>query len=70
MQFDDDITDIEAFTYEPKQYNGVFVVIKNEIKLYLDNFLCDTIKMDLPIQWIKFGRMDREEGVLVISTKD
>jgi len=41
----------------------------NEINLYIDQLRVDTIRMDRPIEWIKFGRMGREEGVLVISTE-
>lgn len=61
--------DIEQFYYEPKQYNGVLVVIANEIHLYIDQLKVDTIRMDRPIEWIRFGRMGREEGVLVIATE-
>ncbi|KAI1728527.1 ciliary BBSome complex subunit 1 domain-containing protein [Ditylenchus destructor] len=69
VQFDAEITDIEQFYYEPKQYQGVLVAIGNEVRLYVDQFCVDTIRMDLPVEWIKFGKMGREEGVLVISTK-
>uniref|UniRef100_A0A914L259 Bardet-Biedl syndrome 1 N-terminal domain-containing protein n=2 Tax=Meloidogyne TaxID=189290 RepID=A0A914L259_MELIC len=67
MQFDEDIVDLEHFYYEPKQYEGVLVALGNEINLYIDQLRVDTIRMDRPIE--KFGRMGREEGVLVISTE-
>lgn len=51
------------------RYNGVLVVIANEIHLYIDQLKVDTIRMDRPIEWIRFGRMGREEGVLVIATE-
>uniref|UniRef100_A0A1I8BAA9 BBS1 domain-containing protein n=1 Tax=Meloidogyne hapla TaxID=6305 RepID=A0A1I8BAA9_MELHA len=69
MQFDEDIVDLEHFYYEPKQYEGVLIAIGNEINLFIDQLRVDTIKMDRAIEWIKFGRMGREEGVLVISTE-
>uniref|UniRef100_A0A915M270 Bardet-Biedl syndrome 1 N-terminal domain-containing protein n=1 Tax=Meloidogyne javanica TaxID=6303 RepID=A0A915M270_MELJA len=69
MQFEEDIVDLEHFYYEPKQYEGVLVALGNEINLYIDQLRVDTIRMDRPIEWIKFGRMGREEGVLVISTE-
>lgn len=39
MQFPEDITDIEQFYYEPKQYNGVLVVLGSEIHLYVDQVI-------------------------------
>uniref|UniRef100_A0A914HRP6 Bardet-Biedl syndrome 1 N-terminal domain-containing protein n=1 Tax=Globodera rostochiensis TaxID=31243 RepID=A0A914HRP6_GLORO len=68
IKFEHNINDIEQFYYEPKQYNGVLVALVNEIHLYVNQLRVDTIRMDHPIEWIRFGRMGREEGVLVIAT--
>ena len=57
----------KIFIFE--RYEGVLVALGNEINLYIDQLRVDTIRMDRPIEWIKFGRMGREEGVLVISTE-
>lgn len=69
MHFDDEITDIEQFYYEPRQYYGTLVAAGCEVNLYIDQCRVDLIRTDLPIEWIKFGRMGREEGVLIIATK-
>ncbi|KAL3120777.1 hypothetical protein niasHT_008069 [Heterodera trifolii] len=68
MKFDESIADIEQFYYEPKQYSGVLVAVANEIHLFVDQLRVDTIRMDQPIEWMRYGRMGREEGVLVIAT--
>lgn len=43
------------------------MAIKNEIRLFVEMFLVDKIKMDEDIDWIRFGRMGFEEGVLLIG---
>jgi hypothetical protein len=64
---DGKITDIAQFYYEPRQYQGLLVAIGHEVRLYVEMFLVDTIKMDEEIEWIQFGRMGFEEGVLLIG---
>ena len=44
-------------------------MLANDIHLYIDQLKVDTIRMDRPIDWIHFGKMGREEGVLVIATQ-
>jgi hypothetical protein len=34
---------------------------------YLEMFLVDKMKLDEDVEWIKFGRMGFEEGVLLIG---
>lgn len=69
LQFDDEIIDIEQFYYEQRQYYGILIAIGCEIHLYINQCRVDSIQTNLPIEWIKFGRMGREEGVLLIATK-
>uniref|UniRef100_A0AC35U5X1 BBS1 domain-containing protein n=1 Tax=Rhabditophanes sp. KR3021 TaxID=114890 RepID=A0AC35U5X1_9BILA len=64
-----DITCIEPFFYNPKQYYGLFVVVGNEIRLYIDYLLVDRIKSEAQVSWIKFGGLGREEAVLIIVSK-
>ncbi|KAI6183364.1 Bardet-Biedl syndrome 1-like protein [Aphelenchoides bicaudatus] len=68
LQIDDKIADIASFYYEPRQYRGVLVAVRNEIHLYMEMFLVDKMKLDEDVEWIKFGRMGFEDGVLLIGT--
>lgn len=68
IHLDEDIVDIDEFIYEPRQYIGVIVAFRQEVRVYLDQFLADKLKVDQPIDWIKFGRLGREEGVLIIGS--
>lgn len=61
------MTDVEPFAYEPRQYTGVLVAVKNEVRLYMDQMLVDTIKLDNRVEWIKYGQIGREEGGLIIG---
>ncbi|CAD5212999.1 unnamed protein product [Bursaphelenchus okinawaensis] len=68
LQLDDKISDIEAFHYEIRQYKGVLVAIGKQIRLYVEMFLVDVIRTDEPVSWMKFGKLGREEGVLLFGT--
>jgi Bardet-Biedl syndrome 1 protein len=68
MKIEGKIVDIAQFYYEPRQYQGILVAVKNEVLLYVEMFLVDRIRMDADIEWMRFGRMGREEGVLLVGT--
>uniref|UniRef100_A0A0N5C563 BBS1 domain-containing protein n=1 Tax=Strongyloides papillosus TaxID=174720 RepID=A0A0N5C563_STREA len=64
------IINIEPFFYQPKQYWGLLVAVKGEVRLYIENVIVDRMKIDSDISWIKYGRMGREDGVLIIVTRN
>ncbi|CAD5217374.1 unnamed protein product [Bursaphelenchus xylophilus] len=68
IQLESPIHDIETFHYEPRQYKGVLVAIQNEIRLYVEMFLVDVVKVDEAVSWLRFGKLGREEGVLLFGT--
>uniref|UniRef100_A0A0N4ZHJ9 BBS1 domain-containing protein n=1 Tax=Parastrongyloides trichosuri TaxID=131310 RepID=A0A0N4ZHJ9_PARTI len=59
---------IEPFYYQPRQYWGLLVAVKGEIRLYMENVVVDRMKVDSDISWIKYGKMGREDGVMTIVT--
>lgn len=63
------IADLEAFHYEPRQYRGVLVAVQSQVLLYSDMFLVDRVRMDEPVAWLRFGRLGREDGVLLVGTE-
>ncbi|PIO71261.1 hypothetical protein TELCIR_06842 [Teladorsagia circumcincta] len=64
------IRGLELFQYAPKQFEGVLVLLENQIRLYTHLHLLDIMRFDRPLSWIKFGPFGREEGALIIGTKD
>uniref|UniRef100_A0A914XYE6 Bardet-Biedl syndrome 1 N-terminal domain-containing protein n=1 Tax=Panagrolaimus superbus TaxID=310955 RepID=A0A914XYE6_9BILA len=64
------IIDLEAFHYRPRLYSGALVAFRNRIDLYIDGQVIDTLKFDCPIKWLKYGKMGREEAVLIVGHKD
>ena len=67
LNLNETIIDLESFIYRPRVYSGAFVVFRNRIDLYIDGQVIDTQKFDSPIKWIKFGKMGREEAVLIVG---
>uniref|UniRef100_A0A914QZE9 Bardet-Biedl syndrome 1 N-terminal domain-containing protein n=1 Tax=Panagrolaimus davidi TaxID=227884 RepID=A0A914QZE9_9BILA len=61
------IIDLEAFYYRPRLYSGAMVVFRNRIDLYIDGQIVDSMKFDSPIKWVKYGKMGREESVLIVG---
>uniref|UniRef100_A0A0K0EG76 BBS1 domain-containing protein n=1 Tax=Strongyloides stercoralis TaxID=6248 RepID=A0A0K0EG76_STRER len=64
------IVNIEPFVYQSKQYWGLLVAVKGEVRLYMENIIVDRMKIDSDISWIKYGKMGRENGVLIIVTRN
>ncbi|CEF60311.1 Bardet-Biedl syndrome 1 ortholog [Strongyloides ratti] len=64
------IINIEPFYYQSKQYWGILVAVKGEVRLYIENVVVDRMKIDSDISWIKYGKMGRENGVLTIVTRN
>lgn len=64
------IRGLEQFHYAPKQFEGVLVLLENQIRLYTHLHLLDVIRIDRSLSWMKFGPYGREEGALIIGTKD
>ncbi|KAI6223161.1 Bardet-Biedl syndrome 1 protein [Aphelenchoides besseyi] len=67
LRMNDDIADIDTFYYEPRQYQGILIAVNTDVLLYVEMFLVDRIRMEERIEWIRYGRMGREEGVLLIG---
>uniref|UniRef100_A0A915Q5H8 Kinesin motor domain-containing protein n=1 Tax=Setaria digitata TaxID=48799 RepID=A0A915Q5H8_9BILA len=61
---------IDTFSYEPKQYMALLVALEKEVRIYRELSLVDQQKIDQSISWIRSGRFGREEGALIIGTKD
>lgn len=61
------IIDLEAFHYQPRLYSGAMVAFRKRIDLYIDGQVVDTLKLESPIKWIKYGKMGREEAVLIVG---
>ncbi|VDK55414.1 unnamed protein product [Anisakis simplex] len=61
---------IDVFVYTPRQYTALLVALDNEIRIYQELFLMDSVKIDTPIKWIRYGPMGREEGALVIGCRN
>ncbi|KAK6015185.1 hypothetical protein OSTOST_19393, partial [Ostertagia ostertagi] len=57
------IRGLELFQYAPKQFEGVLVLLENQIRLYTHLHLLDIMRFDRPLSWIKFGPF--EGGLLV-----
>uniref|UniRef100_A0AC34QCC4 Bardet-Biedl syndrome 1 N-terminal domain-containing protein n=1 Tax=Panagrolaimus sp. JU765 TaxID=591449 RepID=A0AC34QCC4_9BILA len=68
VQVSEPIIDMESFFYEPRQYSGILVAFRQRVDIYMDNFVVDSLKIDSSIDWIKFGRLGREDAVLLIGT--
>ncbi|XGW23354.1 hypothetical protein V3C99_005526 [Haemonchus contortus] len=64
------IKGLELFQYAPKQFEGVLVLLESQIRLYTHLHLLDIMKLDRPLSWMKFGPFGREEGALIVGTKD
>ncbi|WKX91859.1 hypothetical protein Q1695_010132 [Nippostrongylus brasiliensis] len=64
------IRGLELFSYAPKQFEGVLVLLETQVRLYTHNHLLDIIRLERPLSWIKFGQYGREEGALIIGTKE
>ncbi|VDN26289.1 unnamed protein product, partial [Cylicostephanus goldi] len=64
------IKGLELFHYAPKQFEGVLVLLENQVRLYTHLHLLDIVKIDKPLSWMKFGQFGREEGALVLGTRD
>lgn len=56
--------------YRPKGFQAVAVALaNNEIHLYRDKFLVDTITVDKTIYAMKFGRLGRDDATLILIAK-
>ncbi|VDM68404.1 unnamed protein product, partial [Strongylus vulgaris] len=64
------IKGLEPFHYAPKQFEGVLVLLENQIRLYTHLNLLDIVKVERSLSWIKFGQFGREEGALILGTRD
>lgn len=65
------ITTIEALDYKMKNYQAVIVALDNkEIHIYKDIFLVDSLKLDEVPTGLKFGSFGREDGALIITTRN
>ncbi|KAJ1371564.1 hypothetical protein KIN20_033534 [Parelaphostrongylus tenuis] len=64
------IKGLEPFRYAPKQFEGILVMLENQIRLYTHLHLLDIIKTEHSLSWIKFGQFGREQGALIIGTND
>ncbi|KAL6730896.1 hypothetical protein Aduo_001819 [Ancylostoma duodenale] len=64
------IRGLEPFHYAPKQFEGVLVLLENQVRLYTHLNLLDVVKVERSLSWIKFGQFGREEGALIIGTRD
>ena len=64
------ITAMCQIDYRPKAFQAVAVALaNNEIYLYKDKYLVDTITVEENIYAMKFGRMGREDATLILITK-
>lgn len=65
-----EITDLCAVNVRRAQNSeSTMVALKNgEVRMYVDKYLIHVIKMDEPINGIKFGVFGREEGFLMMNT--
>ena len=64
------ITAMCQIDYRPKAFQAVAIALaNNEIHLYKDKFLVDTIHVDESIYAMRFGRLGREDATLVMVTK-
>ncbi|VDM51690.1 unnamed protein product [Angiostrongylus costaricensis] len=64
------INGLEPFRYAPKQFEGILVLLENQIRLYTHLHLLDIIKTERSLSWMKFGQFGREEGALIVGTSD
>ncbi|KAK6729924.1 hypothetical protein RB195_006773 [Necator americanus] len=64
------IKGLEPFHYAPKQFEGVLVLLENQVRLYTHLNLLDIVKIERQLSWIKFGQFGREEGALILGTRD
>lgn len=64
------ITAMCQIDYRPKGFQAVAVALaNNEIHLYRDKFLVDTITVDKTIYAMKFGRLGRDDATLILIAK-
>ncbi|CAF0801946.1 unnamed protein product [Didymodactylos carnosus] len=65
------ITAMCLIDYRPKAFQAVAVALgNNEIHLYKDKFLVDVIQVDDVVHAMRFGRFGREDGTLIMITKN
>jgi Bardet-Biedl syndrome 1 protein len=56
--------------YRPKGFQAIAVALaNNDIHLYKDKFLVDTIHVEETVFSMKFGRLGREDATLILITK-
>ncbi|CAJ0927531.1 unnamed protein product, partial [Mesorhabditis belari] len=64
------IRGIDSFFYAPKQYSGVLVALDHQVRIYNDMYQLDQLRVEPEIRWIRYGAFGREEGGLIIGSKE
>lgn len=65
------ITTVECLDYKPRNYVASIVALQNqEIRIYKDIFLVDCLKLDDIPTGVKFGAFGREEGAMIVTTRN